>query len=61
MNMSVVRVDTLVSKIELRMRVNETQMTKKEKRLREWSRECSFTKCDVCFLGKRQAHSKLFN
>ncbi len=27
----------------------------------EWLLECSFAKCDVGFVGKRQVHSKLFN
>ncbi len=43
-------------KFNLSVRVNATQMT--WKRSREWSCECSFAKCDVRFVGKRQAHSK---
>ncbi len=60
-NMSIVRVDTLVSSLTYACVWMQRRWLEKEKRLCEWSRECSFAKCDVCFVGKCQAHSKLFN
>ena len=58
MNTSIVRLDiTLLSSFNLRVRVNATQMTLRKKK---GSCECSFANCDVRFVGRRQAHSKLF-
>ena len=57
MNMSVVRVDMIVSSLTYACVWTQRRWLEKEKR----SRECSFAKCDIRFVGKRQAHSNLFN
>ena len=56
MNMSVVRVDTLMWSLTRACELNADDLGEKKR-----SRECRLAKCDVRFVGKRQAHSKLFN